>query len=129
MNNRGIALILALLVLLLLSVMALEFSFSMRLEVDTAKNFKDEINGYFHAQSGFQQAVAKLIKQQTFRKSSTTPVTELPTEPEFEEEEEIAWRDDQRKIAMDFGSGKAEVIISNEKGKFDINVIPESLLR
>lgn len=115
MNSKGVALILVLLVLLLLMVVVLEFSFAMRVEVKAARNFNDEINCYFYAQTGFQRAVAELIKHLTFRTA--------------EGEEETLWRDDQRRIQMLMTQGKVEVIISNERGKYDLNTIPDDLLR
>jgi general secretion pathway protein K len=118
MNNRGVALILVLWVILLLMVIVLEFSFAMRVEVNAARNFKDEIDCYFYAQSGFQQAVAEIIKDIALR-----------GEEEESEEEKNPWRFDQRKIEMKIGRGKAEVQISNERGKYDLNAIPDDLLR
>lgn len=115
MNNKGIALILVLLVLVLLMVIVLEFSFAMRVEVNAARNFSDEVKCYFYAQTGFQRAIAELIKQLTFKETIA--------------EEGTMWRDDQRSITMAIGQGSVEVLISNEKGKYDINTIPEDLLR
>jgi len=117
MNNKGVALILVLWVILLLMVIVLEFSFAMRVEVNAAKNFKDEIDCYFYAQSGFQQAVAEIIKDIALRGK------------EEESEEENPWRFDQRKIEMKIGRGMAEVRISNERGKYDLNAIPDDMLR
>lgn len=114
-NNKGIALILVLLVILLLMVMVMEFSFAMRVEVNATQNFKDEIACYFNAQSGFHQAVAELIKQHSFRREET--------------EEKNTWRDDQSIIELKMDQGEAEVSISNERGKYDINTIPDDLLR
>ena len=117
MNNKGIALILVLLVILLLMVIVFEFSFAMKVEITATRNFKDETDCYFYAQSGFQQAVAEIIKGHVFRDEEETTGEVSP------------WRDDQRKIEMEIGHGKAEVMISNERGKYDINTVPEDLLR
>jgi general secretion pathway protein K len=116
-NNKGIALVLVLLVILLLMVIVLEFSFAMKVEITATQNSKDETDCYFYAQSGFQQAVAEIIKGCVFLDEEETTGEVSP------------WRDDQRKIEMEFGHGKAEVIISGESGKYDINTIPEDLLR
>ncbi len=117
-NNKGVALILVLWVIILLMVIVLEFSFAMRQEVNATRNFKDEIDSYFYAQSGFQRAVAELIKAHT-----------LGIKREETEEEEKIWRADQRRIELKMGEGKVEVIISNERGKYDLNNISESMLR
>lgn len=120
LNNKGVALILVLWVVVLLSVLVLEFSYAMRIEATATKNFKEEVDCYLYAQGGFQQAVAELTKSFTMRPK------------EFEEEDVgrlKTWRDDQRKIKLHFERGRAEVVISNERGKYDLNTIPDDLLR
>jgi len=117
MNNKGVALILVLWVILLLMVIVLEFSFAMRMEVNAVRNFKDEVNCYFYAQSGFQRAVAELI-----REISSDSLKK-------EAEKEKTWRADQRKIEMKIGPGNVEVVISNEGGKYGLNIIREGTLR
>lgn len=120
LNNNGVALIMVLWVVVLLSVLVLEFSYAMRVEGTATRNFKEEMDCYFYAQSGFQQAVAELTRNFSVRQN------------EFEEEdlERLkTWRDDQRKITLRFERGRAEVAISNERGKYDLNTIPDDLLR
>jgi len=117
MNNKGIALILVLLVIVLLMAIVFEFSFAMRVEINAAQNFKDETDCYFYAQSGFYQAVAEITKSHVFLDDEETT------------EETSPWREDQRKIEMGIGRGKAEVTIGGERGKYDINTVPENLLR
>jgi len=119
MNHKGVALILVLWVIVLLMVIVLEFSFAMRMEVNAAQNFKDEIDCYFYAQSGFQQAVAEIIKDIALRGEAEEP----------DSEEANPWRFDQRTIEMKIGRGKADVQISNERGKYDLNTIPDDMLR
>ena len=117
-NNRGVALILVLWIILLLMVIVMEFSSAMRVEVNAARNFKDEIDCYFYAQSGFERAVAELIKKLSLR-----------TAKEETGEEKKPWRADQRKVELKMGKGKVAVVISNERGKYDLNTIPDNLLR
>ena len=107
MNNKGIALVLVLLVVVLLMVIVLEFSFAMKVEITATQNSKDETDCYFYAQSGFQQAVAEIIKGHVFRDEEETTGEVSP------------WRDDQRKIEMEIGRGKAEIIIRGERGKYE----------
>jgi len=116
-KNRGVALILVLWMLLLLMVIVMEFSFAMRVEVNATTNYKDEITCYFCALSGFHRSVAELIKEITFK----------PDEEETGKRETL--RADQTKIVFKMDRGSAEVIICDERGKYDINVIPEDLLR
>lgn len=116
-NSRGVALILVLWVLVLLMVIVFEFSFSMRVEVNAARNFKDEITCYFNAVGGFERAVAELIADRAI------------SSQEEEEEETKSWRTDQRKITIPMSNGSAEVMISDEAGKYNVNTISDELLR
>ena len=61
LGHQGIALIIVLWVLALLSVIALEFCFSMRTEVNITRNFKEESQLYFYAQGGVHRAIVELI--------------------------------------------------------------------
>ena len=59
-NNKGIALVITLLVLTLLIVVILEFSQGMRVEARAAANFRDDIKAYYLARSGVTFAIAML---------------------------------------------------------------------
>lgn len=134
-DNSGIALILVLWMLLLLTIIALEFSFAMRQEVNATRNYKEEIDCYFYALSGFQQAVGELIKEASIKpgQEGTAMGDELSghdAESASEKGEEVQdWRDDQRTIEAKVGRGTVEVMIGNENGKWNLNAIPENTLR
>ena len=59
-NNKGIALVITLLVLTLLIVVILEFSQGMRVEARAAANFRDNVKAYYLARSGVTFAIAML---------------------------------------------------------------------
>ncbi len=59
-NNKGIALVITLLVLTLLIVLIIEFSQGMRVEARAAANFRDDIKAYYLAKSGVTFAIAVL---------------------------------------------------------------------
>ena len=59
-NNKGVALVITLLVLTLLIVVILEFSQGMRVEARAAANFRDDIKAYYLARSGVTFAIAML---------------------------------------------------------------------
>ncbi len=59
-NNKGIALVITLLVLSLLIVLILEFNQGMRVEARAAANFRDDIKAYYLAKSGVTFAIAVL---------------------------------------------------------------------
>src|SRR5512139_3226504 len=76
-NSSGVALIMVLWVITILTVVALEFSFAMRTEVNVTKNFKEELQLYAIAQGGVQRAIAELIlkhdtRSQQLRKTMKT---------------------------------------------------------
>ena len=56
-NEKGIALFLVLWVLTLLSVIAGEFCFAMRTEVNMTRNFKGQTEAYYIALAGMNRAI------------------------------------------------------------------------
>ena len=60
MNNKGIALVVTLLVLTLLLTIILEFGMDMRVEARSAANFRDEMQAYYLAKSGITFAIVVL---------------------------------------------------------------------
>ncbi len=116
-NNRGIALIMVLWVLTLLSVMALEFAYAMRTEVDICGNYKDELKGYFLARAGVERASLEIVR---YVKAQGKPLGESQL---------ILWNPDgsHHKVAMK--DGEFVVAIEDEAGKIDRNGASEDDLR
>ena len=111
-DSRGVALIMVLWVTTILSVIALEFCFAMRTEVNITKNFKEEVQLYAIAEGGVHRAIAELIfKQdpriQQMRKGLTGE--EIP--PEKKE-----WVTDGRPYTLSFDQGVNELRIMGEAG-------------
>ena len=65
-NQNGIALMIVLWVLVLLAALATEFAFSMRTEVNTTRNYKEDVESYYLAKAGIQLAFAELLKKARF---------------------------------------------------------------
>jgi general secretion pathway protein K len=65
-NQNGIAMMIVLWVLVLLIALATEFAFSMKMEVNTTRNYKEDSEGYFLAKAGLNLALAELIKDVSF---------------------------------------------------------------
>ena len=112
-------------VMVVLSVLALEFSFAMRTEVNIAKNYKEELQLYALAEGGIQRAIAELVfkhdpRIQQMRK--TLKSEEIP--PDKKE-----WVTDGRSYLLPSDLGECEIRVMSEGGKININLIPESLLR
>jgi general secretion pathway protein K len=119
------ALIMVLWIITILSVVALEFSFAMRTEVNITKNFKDEFELYAIAEGGVQRAIAELILKHDPRVQQlkkTMKAEELT--PEMKE-----WVTDGRPNVVQLGQGECELRIMSEAGKININTISEATLR
>jgi len=124
-GKKGIALIMVLWVMAILSVMALEFSFAMRTEVNITKNHKEELQRYALAEGGVQRAITELIYKHDPRLQqmrATLNSEEIP--PEQRE-----WMADGRPYILPFDDGSCEVKIMSEAGKVNINIVSESSLR
>ena len=122
---RGVALIMVLWVITILSVIALEFCFAMRTEVNITKNFKEEVELYAIAEGGVHRAIAELVLKhdsriQQMRKGLKGE--EIP--PEKKE-----WVTDGRLYSLSSDQGVNELRIMGEAGKVNINIISEKTLR
>jgi general secretion pathway protein K len=125
LGKKGIALIMVLWVMAILSVMALEFSFAMRTEVNITKNDKEELQRYAMAEGGVQRAITELIYKHDPRLQqmrTTLNSEEIP--PEQRE-----WMADGRPYILSFDQGSCEIKIMSEAGKVNINIVSESSLR
>ena len=112
-------------VIAILSVIALEFSFAMRTEVNITQHYKEEVQLYAYAEGGIQRAIAELIykndpKIQQMRKAPKTE--EVP--PEKKE-----WITDGRAYHLPYDQGTCEIRIMGEAGKVNINWISDATLR
>ena len=112
-------------VITILTVVAVEFSFGMRTEVNITKNFKDELQLYASAQGGVQQAIAEMIfkndtRLQQLRKTMKTD----EIAPEKKE-----WVPYGRPYTVHFERGECELRIMSEAGKININTVSEMTLR
>jgi len=124
-GSRGIALIMVLWVIAILSVVALEFCFAMRTEVNMAKNFRDELQSYALAQGQVQRAIAELI----YRHDARIQQMRKNLKPEEVPPEKREWITDGRPYLLPSGQEACEVRIMGEAGKVNINFVSESTLR
>ncbi|OGP65335.1 MAG: hypothetical protein A2170_08415 [Deltaproteobacteria bacterium RBG_13_53_10] len=124
-DRRGVALIMVIWVVSILSVMALEFSFAMRTEVNIARNFKEEAQLCAIAEGGIQRAVTELVYKHDLRVQQmkrTLKPEETPTEKR-------EWLADGRPYVIPFGEKNCEIRIMSEGGKVNINTVSEATLR
>ncbi len=63
-SSKGVALIIVLWIVVILSAIALEFSYSMRIETDLTGNFINGQKAYFGARAGIERAVKEILRSQ-----------------------------------------------------------------
>lgn len=125
LREKGVALIMVLWVMAILSIVALEFSFAMRTEINVTKNHKEDLQRYAMAQGGVQRAITELIYKHDARLQQikkTLSLEEIPPEQK-------GWMADGRSYVLPFEQGSCEIRIMSEAGKVNINMVSESLLR
>ena len=135
-NEKGIALVLILWVLALLSVIAGEFCYAMRTEVNITRNFKGQSEAYYVALAGVNRAIGELIRNEIIRQRPN-PLNDKGeaekengrTEENEQTENEDRWRINVDMPPVSFGGGQFRVRISNESGKININGASEALLK
>ncbi len=123
--SRGVVLIMVLWVMIALSVVAMEFSFAMRTEVNITKNFQEDLQLYALAEGGVQRGTLEMVfkhdpKVQQWRK--TQKAEEVPAEQK-------EWISDGREYKVPFEKGECSVRVMGEAGKININLVSEAMLR
>lgn len=121
-SERGIALFLVLWVMALLTVIAGEFCYAIRTEVNITRNFKEETQTYYIAVSGLFWAVGELVVNEFVPRKANAPAGQ-------EETEDIRWRINADIPAIPFGEGQFKVERENESGKVNLNRAGEPLLK
>jgi general secretion pathway protein K len=125
LDPHGMALIIVLWVLTLLSVLALEFCFTMRTELNLTRNYKEKGQLYYYAQGGIHRGIAELIYRNdpALHQKRTAPRIEAPKDMEKE------WQVDGTPYAVPFQNGEAVVKMRSETGRISLNRAPDQLLR
>ncbi|MBL7020507.1 MAG: general secretion pathway protein GspK [Nitrospinaceae bacterium] len=132
-NQSGIALMIVLWVLVLLMALATEFAFSMKMEVNTTRNYKEDTESYYLAKAGLNLALAELFKNASFHSihdeygwiagnPAPTASTENPPE-EGAQEFDIVNRTD-----IELENGTITYTIRDENGKISINSASKVIL-
>lgn len=111
-------------VIAILSMIVLEFSFTMRTEVNITKHYKEETQLYAMAEGGVQRAITELIYKQDPRiqQKRNKKLEEVP--PDQRE-----WMTDGRAYRLPFEQGICEVRVFGEAGKVNINTVTDPTLR
>ena len=128
-NQHGIALMVVLWVLVLLMALATEFAFSMKTEVNTTRNYKEDVESYHLAKAGINLALAEIARPARFHSlhpehgwitgKSLPENTEETTPKDFD----IVERNE-----IPLGSGAITYSITDENGKIAINSASREVL-
>ena len=138
-NQNGIAMMVVLWVLVLLIALATEFAFSMKTEVNTTRNFKEDFESYYLAKAGISLAMSEILKPARFHsihpehgwisgkllasgKNSSNKNVPADGEEKEAEYEVIA----REKIPL--GNGEITYTITDENGKIAINTASRGVL-
>ena len=129
-NQSGIALMIVLWVIVLLMALATEFAFSMKMEVNTTRNYKEDAESYYLAKAGISLALAELLKDASFHsiheeygwiagagnsaKTSSTDAEEAPAEGG-------GGFDIVNRTDIELGNGTITYTIKDENGKIPVN--------
>lgn len=109
-NERGIALLLTLVVLVLLVVVILEFDYGTKINLITAGNFRDDVRATYLAKSGVTAARA-ILKDDAEEEGTYDALTEFWAQPI---------------LSYPVGDGSVSIQVTDEAGKIDINRLGEN---
>ncbi|MFQ5509306.1 MAG: type II secretion system minor pseudopilin GspK [Leptospirillia bacterium] len=119
-NERGIALILTLLVVALLTVLIIEFDFRTRIDLRQTGNFRDDTQAYLLADSAVQATRALMV--------NTLGETNYYT-PSVINDELLGFGqagDNTIKLAFPGDQGQISVTLGDEDGKLDLNSLADT---
>jgi len=130
-NQRGIALMAVLWVLVLLIALATEFAFSMKMEVNTTRNYKEDTESYYLSRAGLNLALAELFKEARFHSihqehgwitgNIVTASAANKTSSSPGQEETVQTFDIVNRTDIELEHGSITYTIRDENGKISIN--------
>ena len=152
-NQRGIALMAVLWVLVLLIALATEFAFSMKMEVNTTRNYKEDTESYYLSRAGLNLALAELFKEARFHSiheehgwitgnilptTATSESNSSPGQEESDTEQTLGQDELEEEAVQDFDivnrtdikleNGSITYTIRDENGKISINSASKNTL-
>lgn len=124
LNNErgGVALVIVIWIIVVLIAIVGEFSYSMRTEINIARNFKEEEEAYQLALAGIEQAKLELLSAKANEVIYLDEENNLVFGIAGEEKEKLERKDDM-------GKGGFKYVISDEDGKLNINTEPLERLK
>ena len=135
-NDKGIALILVLWVMVLLIALGTEFALSMKTEVNTTRNFKEDIEAYYIAKAGINLAKAEILSDAQFHSWTEEkgyifgPVVsgEKDEGKQGLPGEELEVPEPPKRMELPLGKGLIHYTIHDENGKININTASRDVL-
>lgn len=130
-KQNGIALMMVLWILVLLSALATEFAFSMRTEVSTTRNYKEDVEGYYLAKAGINLAMAEIMKTARFHSIHETHgfIVGIPLKSQTDaQEDKVPEFEYVARTDIPLANGTISYKITDENGKIDLNKAPRDLL-
>ncbi len=118
-GERGIVLIMVLLLLALISVMVLSVAQEWRTEVLLSRNLLRSRQAAYLAEGGIYYAVGKLVETQLAERRSPQLTLGEPAD---------LWQGDGTLRELRLPGGTVRVRVTDESGKVNLNVAPEALL-
>ena len=129
-DQSGIALIIVMWSLVLLFALGTEFAYSMRTEVNAARNYKEDIESYYLARAGINLAMAEIIKKAAFHSHDENKGFifgySIPSPDETVDESSFFNRSQRTNITL--GKGAVSYAITDENGKIGVNSNNRNLL-
>ena len=127
-NQNGIALMVVLWVLVLLMALATEFAFSMKGEVNTTRNFKEDAETYHLAKAGIHLGMAEVLLPASFHALhpdrglviGPPPPPTMKAQEEATEEAKNTYRSIERE-GIPLGRGTITYSLEDENSKIPIN--------
>jgi general secretion pathway protein K len=143
-NESGIALILVLWIMVLLIALGAEFALSMKTEVNTTRNFKEDAETYYLAKAGMNLAKAEILSDAKYHSWTeekgfifgfdTTESDEDKSKPKqkvqikVETEEEPETPEPPKRTELPLGKGFMHYSIRDENGKINVNTASRDIL-
>lgn len=139
-NESGIALILVLWVMVLLIALGTEFALSMKTEVNTTRNFKEDAETYYLAKAGMNLAQAEILADAKYHSwteekgfifgfvISEDDEDENKPKSKTQKEEEPELPEPPQRTELPLGKGFMHYSIRDENGKLNINTASRDIL-
>ncbi len=121
-KESGIALFIVLWVLILMTVIAAEFGYTMRSELNIARNFAEETQAAYIAEAGINNVIYELVKEHIYLSYKSANAAQT------EDAENIQWRVNADIPPISFGTGSYTITIENEAGKVNLNLATREIL-